>query len=93
MGNRRQSWPYLGQAASPVALTQTPDALLNSGRSLAGPLRLGTAPGVGPKDASRNGPSDLGMDRVSPRRFDPMGTDCERWPRASSSLISEHRRR
>lgn len=95
MPDVKRSWPYLGQASSPPALTLTPDGLLNSARSLAGPLRLGTAAGVGPSGAPegayRN--SDFGMDRISPRRFDPIGTPIERWPngRRTSRLVAELR--
>jgi hypothetical protein len=93
MADARRSWPYSGQATSPPALTQTPDGTLNSGRSLAGPLRLGTAPGVGPRGALDGaGASDFGTDRVSPRRFDPIGTGCERWPRETSVVVSRSRR-
>ena len=96
MPNRRRSWPYSGQAASPPALTQSPDGLWNSGRSFAGVLRIATAPGVGPRGVVRDGPgdTDLGMDRVSPRRFDPMGTQDERAPPfPSSDLIARDGRR
>ena len=76
MPNRRQAWPYNGQAASPEAITQSPDGTLRSGRSLAGPLRMGTAPGVGPRGALLEGRgSDFDMDRGTPRGYDPMG-----WP-------------
>jgi hypothetical protein len=65
-----------------------------SNRSLAGPLRLGTSPGVGPRGAIRNGSSDLGMDRITPRGFDPMGTSLEREPRQEASdLVAKEVRR
>lgn len=95
MANRRQSWPYGGQAASPPALTQTPDGLLSSGRSLAGPLRIGTVPPVGPKGAPDGAfsQSDLGMDRIDPRgTADYIGVGPKRWER-ESRLISNGRRR
>ena len=92
MPNARRSWPYNGQAASPPALTVIPDCVTNSARSLAGPLRLGTAPGVGPRGAPDIGRTDFGMDRISPRRMDPMGTDNTRDPpRDPSRLISRDR--
>jgi len=92
MPDRRRSWPYEGQARSPRALTQTPDGLLNSDRSLAGPLRWGTAPGAGPRvgTASVDGASasDFGIDRVSQRSHDPIG----RVPYdAESTLIARRR--
>lgn len=81
MANRRQTWPYNGEASSPAALTLSPDGTLNSGRSLAGPLRKGTAGSVGPSGfGPGNGASDFGTDRVSPRHFDPMGTSDTRAP-------------
>src|SRR5215469_3871947 len=96
MPNRRQTWPYSGEATSPPALTQSPDALLNSARRLAGPLRMGTAPGVGPRDNLDDEfrGSDLGMDRVSPRGFDPMGTsDTRAPPQEASELVTRAYRR
>jgi hypothetical protein len=57
-------------------------------------LRLGTAPGVGPRGALRPGGSDMEMDRVSPRGFDPMGTSDTRAPeQQGSELISRDRGR
>lgn len=68
---------------SPVARYQVPDGFLNSELSLAGPLRTGTSPDVGPRarGASAVGvsrESDFGMDRVGNRRFDPIGTPLDR---------------
>lgn len=84
MPNARRSWPYNGQADSPPALTLTPDGVLNSTRSLVGPLRRGTAPGVGPTVRGLNiaarGASDFGVDHITPRHFDPMGTSDSRGP-------------
>lgn len=91
MPNRRQTWPYNGAAASPPALTQTPDGLLNSARSLAGPLRLGTAPGrVGPRGAVADGfgGSDFGMDRGNPREMDHIGVSRPGAAPPDSPLIS-----
>jgi hypothetical protein len=80
-----------------VGWFQHPDAVLKSTRSLAGPLRFGTEPRVGPRGGLPDGESrvsDFGMDRVSPRGFDPMGTSLTREPRQeSSTLISRDVRR
>jgi hypothetical protein len=80
---------------SPVGFFQTSDGILKSDRSLAGPLRLGTEPRVGPKGALRSGTaSDFGMDRVSPRGFDPIGTSDVRAPaQEASTLVSRETRR
>lgn len=97
MPNRRRSWPYQdGQADSPPALTQSPDGLWSSARRFAGPLRIGTSPGVGPRGApNANGlDTDLGVDRVSPRDFDVLGTSDQRGaPFPSSELIARTGRR
>ena len=96
MPNRRRSWPYNGAAASPAALTVSPDGLLSSSRSLVGPLRLGTEPRVGPRGVVSDGPgeTDVGVDRVTPRGFDPMGTsDTRAPPQEASELISRVGRR
>lgn len=96
MPNRNRSWPYRdGQAASPPAITVSPDANLRSNLSLAGPSRLGTAPGVGPKGAPDAAylVSDLGVDRVSPRgNVDYMGQGPKRWEEPSE-LIARFARR
>lgn len=80
MPNRRRSWPFDGAASSPPAITASPDANLRSNRALAGPLRLGTSPGVGPSGApdATGLDSDFGVDRVSPRDFDVLGTSDAR---------------
>lgn len=88
---RQGEWPTV--RGNPTACFATPDGYLKSTRSLAGPLRLGTSPGVGPRGAPPNGPSDFGMDRVSPRDFDPMGTTRERTGTIPSELLSGDRRR
>lgn len=79
---------------SPTAFFTHPDGILKSDRSLAGPLRMGTTPGVGPNGALRDGASsDFGMDRVSPRRFDPIGDPLNRaGEREASSLVSRELR-
>lgn len=96
MPNRRRTWPYDGAASSPPALTQSPDGLWNSARRFAGPLRVSTAPGVGPRGAPAANAldTDLGVDRITPRRFDPIGTQDERAPPfPSSELIARTGRR
>ena len=99
MPNEKQrEWPRGrdnsgSEKRSPTAFYLTPDAYLKSGRSLAGPLRLGTEPTVGPSGASRNGSSDFGMDRITPRGFDPMGTALSRYgAQEESPLISRQLR-
>ena len=93
----QQSWPRTredgSERRSPTAFFATPDGYLKSGRSLAGPLRLGTAPPVGPGGLGGNGSSDFGVDRISPRRFDPIGNSLERTgTRESSPLVSRELR-
>lgn len=92
-GNQRE-WPTVKR--EPVGYFQHPDGILRSDRSLAGPLRLGTEPRVGPRGFLRDGnASDFGVDRVSKRGFDPMGTSDSRdnAQEASSLLSRESRRR
>ncbi|HEX8829156.1 MAG TPA: hypothetical protein VF778_13705 [Xanthobacteraceae bacterium] len=79
---------------SRTAFYQSPNALERSDRAVAGALRMGTSPDVGPRGAPRTGSSDFGMDRVTPRGFDPMGTSLEREPRQEGSeLINREVRR
>jgi hypothetical protein len=79
---------------APIGHFTAPDTVLRSERSLDGPLRMGTAPGVGPKGAPPVGASDFGMDRVSPRGFDPLGTSDSRAPaQEDSTLVSRDIRR
>lgn len=89
MPNRRQTFPYNGAAASPPALSLSPDCLLNSARPLAGPLRLGTAPNVGPNGALRDGfrGSDFGMADLR-WRYDPIGVT---WSRPNRGYIRDRR--
>lgn len=94
--NQRE-WPRTRddgtERRSPTAFFATADGYLKSARSLAGPLRLGTAPPIGPSGAAGNGSSDFGMDRISPRRFDPIGNSLERaGVREGSPLISRELR-
>jgi len=78
---------------APTAFFAVPDGYLKSERSLAGPLRRGTANTVGPKGAAPNGSSDFGLDRISPRGFDPIGTALQRYgPQEASQLISRELR-
>ena len=91
-------WPTVRRSGtergSPTACYQVPDVIERSDRSLAGPLRMGTAPGAGPRGALLGGASDFGMDRVSPRGFDPMGSHNTREPRQEASgLVSREVRR
>jgi hypothetical protein len=92
--------PWPKPAPSPPAWTLTPDGFLRSDRELCGPLRLGTSLGVGPRGSVRAGfGTDYGVDRVSPRSFDPMGTSDQRAPRfptserVSTEIRQEQRRR
>jgi hypothetical protein len=95
----QRGWPYARRSdgterRSPTGFYQAPDVLERSNRALAGPLRLGTAPGVGPRGGPIPGGSDLGMDRITPRGFDPMGTSLTREPRQEGSeLVSREVRR
>lgn len=97
IGNQRE-WPRVRESdgtsrTSPTGYFLRQDVTQRSDRSLTGPLRLGTAPGVGPKGALRNGTSDFGMDRL-PRRFDPMGSNNTREPaREASEYLSREIRR
>ena len=77
---RKQSeWPVVKR--EPDAYVLVPDTYERTDRGVAGPLRFGTArDGVGPRgNIHPGGTSDYGMDRVSPREFDPMGTSIERY--------------
>lgn len=84
---------------SPTGFFEGPDGTLRSNRSLAGPLRTGTSADVGPRARARAASgegrdSDFGMDRISPRGFDPMGTPDDRiGPQPSSDLITEQLRK
>ena len=98
IGNQRE-WPPVRETngterRSPTGFYQHPNVIERSDRSLAGPLRLGTEPRVGPRGLVRNGSSDLGMDRISRRGFDPLGTSDERSNvQESSELVSREVRR
>ena len=92
---RQTEWPRVKR--EPTAVFLTPDCYEKSGRSLAGPLRTGTAPGVGPKGtggiADNAGGTDFDMDRIAPRDFDPMGTTRRRNAQIPSELVSRELRR
>ena len=96
--SRENQKPWLGrredgsETRSPTAFFATSDGYLKSGRTIAGPLRLGTSPPVGPSGAGR-GSSDFGMDRITPRGFDPAGTALDRYGKQESSpLVSRELR-
>jgi hypothetical protein len=94
----QQAWPRMRRSGKaegdPRACFQAPGLLEESNRSLTGPLRRGTEPRVGVKGQRMPGGSDFGMDRVTPRGFDPMGTSDTRAPaQEASELISSRVRR
>ena len=94
----QREWPRQPPSGTnrtaPTALFVTADGFLKDERSLAGPLRMGTAPNVGPRGALGAGNSDFGLDRVSPRGFDPAGTsDTRAPPQEASTLVSRELRR
>jgi hypothetical protein len=76
---RQGEWPVVKR--EPDAYVLHPDVYERTDRSLAGPLRFGTVrDGVGPKGSIPvASTSDFGMDRVSPREFDPIGTAMDRY--------------
>lgn len=82
----KEPWPVKREK---IADFVTPDGYLRSERSVAGPLRMGTTPDVGPKGLVAGGTaSDFEMDRM-PRRFDPVGSHNDRTPpRPTSTLLS-----
>lgn len=60
---------------------------------VAGPLRMGTNPPVGPKGdavtASNARRSNFGTDRISPRDFDPLGTTRNRFGSIEADLLAK----
>ena len=83
---KQGEWPPVKR--QPVADFLKADGFQRSGRPLAGPLRMGTTPDAGPRGFTGDGPtSDFGMDRISPRGFDPMGTSDTRAPAQESSPL------
>jgi len=89
---KQSEWPT---NRDPTATFATRDGYLKSGRSLAGPLRMGTTGDVGPRGAAPNGPSDFGTDQLDPARgrFDPIGTSNSRDPPPPQSEYVSRRRR
>jgi hypothetical protein len=91
--NQREWYPAKNE---PTGCFIRPEGKLRSDRPLAGTLRFGTAPGVGPNGPLTPSRSDFGMDRISPRRFDPMGTAKDRYtgtpPEPAAKLISQEAR-
>jgi len=89
---RQGEWPRAHRNEPDDVFTVTRDGYQKYDRSLVGPLRYGTAEGVGPKGravvADGSERTDMGMDRVSPREFDPMGTSLNRYAGNSSDLVS-----
>jgi hypothetical protein len=103
MASERE-WPRTRETdgterGSPTGYYQGSDGVMKSSRSLAGPLRTGTEPRVGPRSGGRSAvgesrDSDFGMDRISPRGFDPIGTPDDRiGPQPSSDLVTEQIRK
>jgi hypothetical protein len=93
----QREWPRVRDTGTerraPTAYFTGPTGIWKSERSVAGPLRMGTAPGVGPSGMLRNGSSDMGVDRISPRRFDPIGNHLNRaGEREGSPLVSRELR-
>lgn len=102
MGNVRRTWPYVRwdpelNRDPPDAKYATPDCFRNSQRTVAGPLRTGTIGPVGPRglhDGERSRLTDMGMDSLTPRPFDPMGTSNQRAPEfPNSQFVSRELRR
>jgi len=88
---RQSEWPRVKR--EPEGCFQSAMGLFESNRKLAGPLRTGTAPGVGPRGRTMggDGSSDLGMDRLELRPVDRMG---QKYPEVDPpvKLISERTR-
>ena len=82
-------WPSIMKRER-VADFLSPDGYLRHERPVAGPLRMGTEPRVGPRGLVAGGTaSDFEMDRISKRGFDPLGTPDERTNvQESSPLLS-----
>lgn len=90
---KQSEWPVVKRER--IGDFVVPDGYFRSDRPLAGPLRLGTEPRVGPRGlAGRGTASDMEMDRISPRGFDPAGTSDTRAPEQEPSyLLSRQIRR
>jgi hypothetical protein len=96
---RQGPWPRVrDEQQTKDARFLHPNGFQKYDRSLVGPLRFGTEPGVGPRGPAvalgrAEERSDMGVDRVSPREFDPMGTGMSRYrPQNESDLISRQKR-
>ena len=89
---RQSEWPRV--YGNPSATFVTRDGYLKSGRSLTGPLRMGTTGDVGPRGAPSDVNSDFGVDHISPAhgRFDPIGTSDTREPEPPGSELLRGRR-
>lgn len=90
---KQGEWPRV--QGNPDAFVVAPDAYERVDRNVAGPLRYGTSPDVGPRGraivAEDSERTDFGMDRVTPRGYDPMGWPV--WgPQQSSDLVSRQLR-
>lgn len=91
--SRETQRPWNPPKREPTGYFQTADVVMRSDRSLAGPLRMGTARGAGPTGAVLGGASDFEMDRITPRKYDPIGNSHERSPEfPKSSLLSRESR-
>lgn len=92
---RQGPWPPRTDD-QPDGWFQHPDCVLKYDRSLAGPLRYGTEPRVGPTggaiEADYTRDSDFGMDRIA-KDFDPMGTPRNRFGTIGSDLVARQVRR
>lgn len=95
---RQTEWPRGRtngtERRGPTGFYANPDGVMRSDRSLAGPLRTGTSADVGPRaggpvSGGDRAVSDFGMDRISPRDFDPMGTPRNRFGDIPSDAITE----
>lgn len=82
------------EKGSPTGFFVTADGYQRSDRQLAGPPRTGTSADVGPRargpisgDVSAR--TDLGMDRISPRDYDPLGTPRNRFGDIPSDAVTE----
>lgn len=82
------------ERGGPTGFYLNPDGYQRSDRAVAGGLRTGTSSDVGPRasgpvsgDVSNR--TDMGMDRISPRDFDPMGTPRNRFGDIPSDFITE----
>lgn len=98
---REDEWPRIKREKDFAKVA--PDCIMRSERELVGPLRSSTARAganqdeIGPRGVRVGGESrvtDLGMDRVSPREVDPIGTSSARGTqrRPPVSLVAEKNR-